>query len=372
MARPNDSTGATVRPRRVTIGEPGEAGQQPPVTGTVPTGPSGEPIVTVGGGIAGPLAPPTPAPVSPVVPIPPAPQEVPPGPTPEIGPPAAGAPPYDWWTAMPVESRDDLIRQIESLQSNTGALETQLAQARNRIAELEGRIGALGAPGEPKLDALLANPPWATPDQIPPAPTVPPDFRNTSDYGALQARDRTFDADIARLRTAVDNVALATGNTQADVRGLRGILTSIAANPNLVPVPPSAQEVSNAIAAYLSVETNRAALRGPAGPAGKDGRDAPALPAPSVETLRTLVSDAISGMTLPAGPIGPIGPAGPPGPPGAQGSPPSPESLASIIQDVLGPELEALSNLPDAVWEAVLGGSRERLSRLWLATLESL
>ena len=77
-------------------------------------------------------------------------------------------------------------------------------------------------------------------------------------------------------------------------------------------------------------------------------------------------------MTLPTGPRGPIGPAGPKGDAGDAGPPPSPDALARIIQDVLGPELDALSRLPDAVWEAVLGGSRERLAKLWLATIEAL
>jgi hypothetical protein len=372
MARPSD-TPPVVRPRRVAL--PDEGGGVPEAPGTVPTGPSGTPIVTVGGGIEGPPAPPTPAPVSPVVPVPPAPAPAPPVPEPAPGPQPGEAGfigPLDWWLALPIETRDELERLITTLQASTGALETQLAAERNARQALEDRLASLSAPGEPRLDALLANPPWATPDQIPPIPPIPPDFRNTGDFAGLQGRDRTFERDIAQLRTALDNVALATGNTQADLRGLRGIITSISANPNLVPVPPSAQEVSNAIAAYLSVESNRAALRGPQGPAGKDGRDAPTLPAPSVETLRTLVGEAVAGMELPTGPRGPIGPAGPKGDPGPAGEPPSPDALARIIQDVLGPDLDALSRLPDAVWEAVLGGSRERLSRLWLATLEAL
>lgn len=372
MPRPDDTL-KVVTTRRVAL--PDEGGGVPERPGTVPTGPSGTPIVTVGGGIEGTPAPPTPAPVSPVVPIPPAPLPAPPVPEPAPGPQPGEAGfigPLDWWLALPIETRDELERLITTLQANTGALETQLAQERNARQALEEKLANLPTPGEPKLDALLADPPWATPDQIPPIPPIPPDFRNTGDYAGLQGRDRTFERDIAQLRTALDNVALATGNTQADVRGLRGILTSISANPNLVPVPPSAQEVSNAIAAYLSVESNRAALRGPQGPKGADGRDAPALPPPSVETLRTLVGEAIAGMTLPTGPKGPAGPAGPKGEPGDAGPPPSPDVLAQIIQDVLGPELEALSRLPDAVWEAVLGGSREKLAKLWVATIEAL
>jgi hypothetical protein len=77
-------------------------------------------------------------------------------------------------------------------------------------------------------------------------------------------------------------------------------------------------------------------------------------------------------VALPVGPIGPIGPPGPRGPAGPAGDTPSADALAAIIEEALGDELAALSNLPDAVWGAVLGGSRERLSRLWLATLEAL
>lgn len=372
MPRPDDTLKVVV-PRRLAL--PTEGGGVPEKPGTVPTGPSGTPIVTLGGGIEGKPATETPAPGGNVT-------GTPAGAPPSTGE-AAAAPgpkpgeagfigPLDWWLALPIETRDELERLISTLQANTGALETQLAQERNARQALEEKLANLPTPGEPKLDALLADPPWATPDQLPRIPPIPPDFRSTGDYAGLQGRDRTFERDIAQLRTALDNVALATGNTQADVRGLRGILTSISANPNLVPVPPSAQEVSNAIAAYLSVESNRAALRGPQGPKGADGRDAPALPPPSVETLRTLVSEAVAGMELPTGPRGPIGPAGPKGEPGDAGPPPSPDALAKIIQDVLGPELDALSRLPDAVWEAVLGGSRERLAKLWLATIEAL
>jgi hypothetical protein len=273
---------------------------------------------------------------------------------------------------MPVQDRNDLIRQIESLQANTGQLETQLAQARNRIGELEAQIQAIPAPGEPRLDELLAAPPWATPAQIPTIPPIPPDFRATPDYTALTGRDTTFERDIARLRTALDNVALATGNSQADIASLRGQLTSIAANPTLVPLGPTAQEVSNAIAAYLSVESNRAALRGPAGPAGPQGPAGAVGSAPSPETVTQLVNDAVAKLAPSVGPRGPAGPVGPIGPAGPAGEPPSADALAAIIQDVLGPELQALVSLPDTVWEAVLGGSRERLSRLWLATLEAL
>jgi prefoldin subunit 5 len=262
---------------------------------------------------------------------------------------------------MPVQDRNDLIRQIESLQANTGQLETQLAQARNRIGELEAQIQAIPTPGEPRLDELLANPPWATPSQLPTIPPIPPAFTATADYTALQARDRTFEADIARLRTALDNVALATGNSQADIASLRGQLTSIAANPTLVPLGPTAQEVANAIAAYLSVESNRTALRGPAGPTGPQGPAGAAGAQLSPETVTQLVSDAVAKLAPSVGPR--AGPAG---------EPPSADALAAIIQDVLGPELQALVSLPDTVWEAVLGGSRERLSRLWLATLEAL
>ena len=150
MARPSD-TPPVVRPRRVAL--PDEGGGVPEAPGTVPTGPSGTPIVTVGGGIEGPPAPPTPAPVSPVIPVPPAPAPAPPEPEPAPGPQPGEAGfigPLDWWLALPIETRDELERLITTLQASTGALETQLAAERNARQALEDRLASLSAPGEPK------------------------------------------------------------------------------------------------------------------------------------------------------------------------------------------------------------------------------
>lgn len=305
MARPNDTP--IIRIRRVTTGEPGEGGGEPaPSQGTVPTGPSGEPIVTIGigeqQGVAGPPAPPTPPPVSPVVPIPPAPPVVeppkpqpPPPPqdgfsVPPVGPPVV----LDWWQSMDITSRQQLENLFEEFQGQIRLLTNQLAAARDRIAELESAPptkGDKGDPGEPGVDGKDGtngrdgingrdgrNGVDATP------------FTMTGQYRDLvnatgAANQKANDAQAtANAAFAEAGRALVQSNTALNRLG------AIAANPNYVNVGPSMQDIQDAVALYLRQNP----ITG--GAAGKDGMNAtPAMVRDAVDTW--LKANPIAGVT---------------------------------------------------------------------------
>ena len=373
VATPSTPSVGLVRVRRETGGDIAGGGAlegAPPATvGTVPTGPSGTPIVTLGGGIEGKPAPATPAPGGNVTGRPPAANPVVEK-QPEVqGPTAEVMGPPDWWDAMPVSSRDDLIRQIETLQFNTGQLENALAAERNARQELEGRLANLPQPGEPKLDALVANPPWATPNQIPPIPPIPPDFRNTSEYGSLVARNVGQDNDIARISRSLDNVALGVGNAQADIGAFRRTLEGIAANPTFVSVEPSAQRISDQIASWFSVAGNREQIRGPRGPQGlpgtngKDGRDGAPVPAAQIDT-------AIADYFTKYPPTTPLnGKDGKDGKDGVDGRTPTPDEVRGVVEQVLSGVSDLVRDPTAYIWDVILKGVRERFQALFDAVL---
>ena len=359
--------GGIVRPRRDVIPEGGTPPVVPEVTGTVPTGPSGTPIVTLGGGIEGKPAPETPAPGGNVTGIPSAANPVV-DKQPEVqGPSAEVMGPPDWWDAMPVSSRDDLIRQIETLQFNTGQLENALAAERNARQALEGQLAGLRPQGEPQLAALLANPPWATPDQIPPIPPIPPDFRTTGEYGNLIGANVGQDQQLGRLRRDVDNVALGVGNAQADVGALRRVLEGISANPNLVPIPPSAQMLSDSIAAYFSLDTNRAmlkgdrGLKGDKGDKGEKGDTGPSLP---VDQINGAINDYLRRNPPLAGRDGQPGKDGRNG---VDGRTPTPDEVRGVVEEVLSGVRVFLSSPTDFIWDVILKGIRTRIIDLFIA-----
>ena len=372
MARPEDSAGAVLRPRRVTTPGEGEAGGVPPTPGTVPTGPSGTPIVTVGGGISGVPAPPTPVPVSPAVPIPPAPAPAP-APAPEVmGPPAEVMGPPDWWEAMPVSDRADLVRQLETLQAANGQLETALALARNTILDLQIRLddvaataGQVGPPGP-------QGAPGPPGERGPEGPAGPAgrdgrdgaEFSKTPDYANIISRlnvtaSRDTDQDRAIQATAVrlDSVA-------GTVAGVRQALESVAGSIGGVmtiagpPGPPGAKG-----------DRGEAGPMGPAGPQGPQGRPGPAI---ASDQLVPAVEEALRGVTIPTGPAGPQGPAGSPGPAGPAGPPPSEDQIRGVVEKVFAGVSVFLSDPAEYIWQVILKGIGKRLGALFDAIVEAL
>lgn len=365
MARPDDITPppAPIQPRRVTVGEPGEGGGTQPGTGTVPTGPSGTPIVTVGGGISGTPAPSTPAPVSPVTPVPPAPP--PPSPTPSAPTPAPVIGPVDWWDAMPVGDRADLIRQIEALQSNTGRLETALALAGNRIAELDAALASVsagvGQPGPPGPE----GPPGPAGEPGPPGrdgATGPAGrdgsaFTATSQYNDIISRlqltaqrDTDQDRAIASTATRLEGVA----STVAGVRSAIETVTASVAGVMTVPGPPGP-----------AGPTGPKGDRGDTGPVGPAGPQGPTGNVISPETLTIEVQRALRSVQLPAGPAGPPGAPGASGPPGPPGPAPTADDIRTALETISTGVSDFLSNPREYIWNTILAGVRARLSALF-------
>ena len=365
MPRPDDSAGAIIRPRRVTTPGEGEGGgAPPPEQGTVPAGPSGTPIVTVGGGISGPVTPPV-VPVSPVVPIPPAPAPKPPEPTPEVGPPAAGAPPFDWWLAMPVGDRADLVRQIETLQASTGALETALALARNTILDLQTRLDEVGATagqrGEPGPQGV-PGPPGDPGPPGPAGPAGPPGrdgsaFAETPEYRNIQsrlqitaARDTDQDRAIQATASRLDGVA-------STVAGVRQAIDSVVASATgvmTVPGPPGPVGA-----------TGPRGDTGPIGPQGPQGPQGPPGPSLPEGQINDAIATYVRVHPATAGPAGPPGASGAAGPPGPAGPPPTDDQVRGVVASFFSGLSDLLSDPVEYIWSVILKGIRARFNALF-------
>ena len=372
MANTDPPIVGRIRPRRDVIPEGGTPPVVPETTGTVPTGPSGTPIVTVGGGIEGKPAPETPAPVSPVVPIPPAPAPAP-APAPEVqGPPAEVMGPPDWWDAMPVSSRDDLIRQIEALQSNTGSLETQLAQARNTIASLQVQINGVSAQvAEPGPPGPQGEPGPRGPQglQGPPGPagrdgasgslfTTTPEYANiVSRLNVTAGRDTDQDRAIQASATRIDAL-------NQVVTGVRQALDTIASSVGgvmTIPGPPGP--------AGPKGDRGERGDVGPTGPAGPRGPAGPSVPP---DQLVPAVTEALRGVTIPTGPAGPPGSPGPQGPAGPAGPPPSEDQIRGVVATFFAGVSDFLSNPTEYIWNVILKGIGSRLGALFDAVVGAL
>ncbi len=143
-------------------------------------------------------------------------------------------------------------------------------------------------------------------------------------------------------------------------------MEGLAANPNLVAVPPSAQDLANAIQAYLRANPPP---KGDQGSTGATGPPGPAGPGGGVGDVAAAVQAYLATVKLPIGPIGPPGPAGRDG---TDGTGVTLDTVQTRLMEALAPALTLLDNPADAVWEAILGATRERLAALFNAQLEAL
>ena len=270
----------TVRPRVFTVPEGGteEAPPEQPTQGTVPAGPSGTPIVTVGGGIEGTVTPPV-VPVSPAVPIPPAPpsgevQGPPPPPPAEVvvesPPPAPGEPgfigPLDWWLSMDITSRAQLENLIQEMSDTIRNLNNQLSAANGRIAQLESappNKGEKGDKGDPGVDGKDGVDGRNGKDGINGRDATP--FTMTPEYVDLVQSASSAQQRAIAANTRADNAMSIALTARSENAQTRSLLTGIAANPNLVSVPPSASQIAEAVQNYLSSNPPSRGIQGPPG-----------------------------------------------------------------------------------------------------------
>ena len=254
MARPDDSAKVdtakqqeqAVTAQRVSLGE-GEVAGPPPAPPTefigpppppitaIPEGPSGAPIVSVPGGpaivIPSPPSPPAPSPEIPILPVSP----IPPTVSVPIGPPSPPATPAPAPETVPAPETAPAPAPTPA-PAPAPAPTVDLSPILAAIESLRGDISAVSS----RLDRLVANPPWATPSQIPALATS---YTDTPEYRDQQSQ-------IARARASADSAnsaALAAAsiarNAQLDASRLQRVIESISASPNLVPVPPSTAEI---------------------------------------------------------------------------------------------------------------------------------
>ena len=317
---------------------------------------------------------------------PPAPPEFigPPAPAPEIGPPAApepdtqqpSGPTLDWWQSLPIETRNQLEAEISELKGIISNLQGQLSDVAAG-AGLKGDKGDPGTDGTNGVDGTNGTDGTDGRDG-----TNGRDgkdgslFTSTPEFSALNGRIDDNARTIATVRTLADavgqnatNAAGIAERARLDILRLQGIVEGISANPNLVPVPPSASELFDSVAQYLRQNPptkGNDGLPGLVGPPGPIGPPGPSLPA---EQVNTAVRAYLQTITIPAGKDGTNGRDGTDG----KDAPPiSVEDITQVLMDALGPALQLIDNPADAIWDIILQATRERLAQLFNAQLEAL
>ena len=277
---------------------------------------------------------------------------------------------------MPIETRNQLEAEINELKGIISNLQGQLSDVAAG-AGLKGDKGDPGTDGTNGVDGTNgrdgANGRDGTNGRDGKDGSL---FISTPEFSALDRRINNNTADIAKVRTLTDavgaNATSAAGiaeRARLDILRLQGIVEGISANPNLVPVPPSASELFASVAQYLRQnpptkgDDGLPGLVGPPGPIGPPG---PSLPA---EQVNTAVRAYLQTVTIPAGKDGKDGRNGTDG----KDAPPiSVDDITQVLMDALGPALTLIDNPADAIWDIILQATRERLSQLFNAQLEAL
>ena len=232
-----------------------------------------------------------------------------------------------------------------------------------QIASLQGDISAISS----RLDRLVANPPWATPSQIPQLATA---YTDTPEYRDQQSQ-------IARARASADSAnsaALAAPGiargAAIDAQRLQRVIEGIAANPNLVPVPPTTAEVRPVVQAVIAELGDLRGDRGERGLQGLQGIQGPPGPSLPESQVKDAIAALLPNIQIPPGPRGPIGPSGPGGPAGPPGAGVSPEVVQSAVEQVFAGSPGLLADPATYIWRVILEGTRDRLNALvtnWLA-----
>jgi hypothetical protein len=264
---------------------------------------------------------------------------------------------------MPVSDRADLIRQIESLQANTGALETTLALARNRIADLEmalatvqttagptgptgetGPAGPVGPAGRDGRDGALF--------------TATPEYSNIiSRLNITAARDMDQDRAINASAVRLDTVSTAVASIRTTIDSLITSVTGIV--PIAGPAGPTGPKGDRGD-------------RGDVGPTGPAGPAGPAGSAVSADGIEDAVTNYLRANPPRSGPVGPAGPAGAMGPAGPAGAEPSDAQIQRVVQTMFSGLSGFIANPTAYIWDIVLKGIPSRLGALFEAILDGL
>ena len=338
----------TVRPRRFADPEGGGEVLPPPPVAVTP--PNFQTPIEGPGYFA-------PQPPAPVVPVPPAPPEPPRTPDPVIGPPAAPEilPPYvqlpqDWWQLLPIETRAALEEILAGLQSDLDAAEARIAAIPRGNDGTNGTNGTNGKDGTNGRDGangalFVSTPEFAKLDE-----------RITSGASNIVALVNRTNALQSNINTAVD---IAT-QARRDAAALRLIVESIAANPNLVPVAPTASQLATAVRDYLATNPISGGTNGTNGTNGLPGANA------TDAQVRAAVDAYIKANPVTGGGTGVpvVGPPGPQGPAGPAGPAVSPEILTGIVGEVFAGVSGFLANPTDYIWNVIILGIKARAGAL--------
>ena len=283
-----------------------------------------------------------------------------------IGPPAPPAPVVTL-PELPIVVTPDLLAGATPAQPaptpqpvpvDLGPITSAIGELQRAIATISGQVNSLTAD-------VLARP--SAPDVTPQLNAI----RGTVDAiparidQAIAQEDARIQSTIRGIRRDTDALALGVGNTQADVGALRRVLEGISANPNLVPIPPSAQAISDGIAAYFSLESNRAklkgdrGLKGDKGDKGEKGDTGPSLP---VDQIDGAINDYLRRNPPLAGRDGQPGKDGKNG---VDGRTPTPAEVRGVVEEVLSGVRVFLSSPADFIWDVILKGIRERIGALF-------
>ena len=296
------------------------------------------------------------------VPVPPAPPEPPRQPDPVIGPPAAPEilppyiqPPQDWWQQLPIETRAELEALLDGLRGDvdaTGARIAAIPRGNDGTNGTNGTDGLPGLNGRDGRDGAL--------------------FVNTPEFAALSGRIDTNGAGVATLTRRTDalqsniNTAIDIA-TQArrDAARMQSIVESIAANPNLVPIPPTAAELATAVRDYLATNPVGGGTDGTNGRDGTNGANA------TDAQVRAAVDAYIAAHPITGGGTGVpvVGPPGPPGPIGPPGASVTPEIVQGIVATVFAGLSGFIANPTEYIWDVILKGIRKRFMALFEALL---
>lgn len=231
-----------------------------------------------------------------------------------------------------------------------------------QIASLQGDISAISS----RLDRLVANPPWATPSQIPALATSYTDTPEYRDQQSQIARARASADSANSAALAAASIAQSAGN---EARRLQRVIETISASPNLVPVPPSTAEVRAVVdiaIAQLGDLQGPRGLQGLQGLPGIQGPPGPSLPASQVKDA---IAALLPTIQLPT-PISTVpGPPGPPGPAGPPGAGVTPEVVEGAVASALSGVSGFLSAPADFIWDVIIKGIRTRFMALFEALL---
>ena len=351
---PGPSTGAAPgEPSREVMGPPAAPAPQ----AETPKGPSGEPLFSQTSGTSL-FGQPEPTPPfltqpGPILPVSPFPatvgtrSEAPPVP----GPPQPPQPPELPQPPQPPELPQPPSPPAPGPSFDSGPL---LAA----IGSLQGDVSAISS----RLDRLVANPPWATPSQIPDLTTSYTDTPEYRDQQSQIARARASADSANSAALAAASIAQSAGN---EARRLQRVIETISASPNLVPVPPSTEEVRAVVEIALNSRGNLQGERGLQGLQGLPGIQGPPGPSLPASQVKDAIAALLPSIQLPT-PISTVpGPPGPPGPAGPPGTSVTPEVVQSAVGTVFAGVSGFLTDPAGYIWNVILLGIKARASALF-------